>query len=165
MGTVEQPVATKFRKVVAAVEIVGGAMGAVLFLRHAVRVMRVQPNIWLAVPLPLAAFGFCVLAGTLLWLDRPRGRVLTLIALAPQVPSVWTATLGYTFNVGIGLRMLVASHRVSWFPFWGSELHVTVHEAAGKPTLGINLVALAFIVLVWKARPIARSIRDAAYET
>lgn len=139
-------------------------MGALLFLRHAIRVMHAQPDIWLAVPLPVAAFGFCVVAGVLLWLDRSPGRLLTLIALALQVPSVRTATFGYSFNVGIGLRMLIASHRVSWFPFWGSELHVTLHEAAVRPTLGINLVALAFCVLVLRARPRSASIRGQAYE-
>lgn len=139
-------------------------MGALLFLRHAIRVMHAQPDIWLAVPLPVAAFGFCVVAGVLLWLDRSPGRFLTLIALALQVPSVRTATFGYSFNVGIGLRMLIASHRVSWFPFWGSELHVTLHEAAVRPTLGINLVALAFCVLVLRARPRSASIRGQAYE-
>lgn len=139
-------------------------MGALLFLRHAIRVMHAQPDIWLAVPLPVAAFGFCVVAGVLLWLDRSPGRFLTLIALALQVPSVRTATFGYSFNVGIGLRMLIASHRVSWFSFWGSELHVTLHEAAVRPTLGINLVALAFCVLVLRARPRSASIRGQAYE-
>lgn len=139
-------------------------MGALLFLRHAIRVMHAQPDIWLAVPLPVAAFGFCVVAGVLLWLDSSPGHLLTLIALALQVPSVRTATFGYSFNVGIGLRMLIASHRVSWFPFWGSELHVTLHEAAVRPTLGINLVALAFCVLVLRARPRSASIRGQAYE-
>lgn len=152
------------RRLIAAIEILGGAVGALLFLRHAVRVMHAQPDIWLAVPLPIAAFGFCVVAGVLLWFDKPPGRILTLLALVLQVPSVRTATFGYSFNVGIGLRMLVASHRVSWFPFWGSELHLTLHEAAVKPTLGINLVAVAFCVILWMVRPASRSIRTEAYE-
>jgi len=33
-----------------------------------------------------------------------------------------------------------------------------------RPALGVNLVALAFCVLVWKGRPIAGSIGGEAYE-
>jgi len=152
------------RKTIAAIEILGGAMGALLFLRHALRVMHAQPDVWRAVPLPLAAFGFCAVAGVLLWLDRPAGCLLTLVALAVQVPSIRTSTFGYSFNVGIGLRMLLSARGVSWFPFWGSELHLTLREAAVRPTLGVNLVALAFCVLVWRRRPVAGSIGGEAHD-
>lgn len=148
---------TILRRAIAAIEMLGGAMGALLFLRHVLRVMQAQPDVWLAVPLRMAAFGLCVLAGVLLWLDKPSGRVLTLIALALQVPTARTATLGYAFNVGVGVQMLVAPHRVSWFAFWGSELHLTFREAAVRPVLGVNLVALAFCLLVWKMSPVTRS--------
>jgi len=152
------------RKAIATIEILGGAMGALLFLRHALRVMHAQPDVWRAVPLPLAAFGFCAVAGVLLWLDRPAGCLLTLVALAVQVPSIRTSTFGYSFNVGIGLRMLLSARGVSWFPFWGSELHLTLREAAVRPAVGVNLVALAFCILVWTRRPVADSIGGEAYE-
>jgi len=139
-------------------------MGALLFLRHALRVMHAEPAVWRAVPLLIAAFGFCVVAGALLWLDRLPGYVLTLVSLAVQVPSIRTSTFGYSFNVGIGLRMLLSARGVSWFPFWGSELHLTLREAAVRPTLGVNLVALAFCILVWTRRPVAGSIGGEAYE-
>ena len=151
------------RRAIAAIEMLGGAAGALLFLRHALRVMHAQPDVWLAVPLPVAAFGLCVLAGALLWLPTPSGYLLTLVALALQVPSVRTARLGYSFEVGVGARVLVGSHRVSWFAFVGSEWHVTLREAAVRPVLGINLVALAFCALVWTMRPVSRSVHEEAY--
>ncbi|HEV2180601.1 MAG TPA: hypothetical protein VGR59_09780 [Gemmatimonadaceae bacterium] len=147
------------RKAIAAVEIIGGAMGALLFLRHALNVGPTNPNVWRVAPLPIAAFTLCVVAGALLWRQTTVGRVLTLIALALQVPSVRTATLGYAFSVGIGFRVLVGSHGVSQFAFWGSELHLTLREAAPHTTIGVNIVALAFGVIVWAGRPRGRPRR------
>ena len=150
------------RKAIAAVEIIGGAMGALLFLRHALNVGRTNPSVWRAAPLPIAAFTLCVVAGALLWRQAAIGRVLTLIALSLQVPSVRTATLGYAFSVGIGFRVLAGSHGVSQFAFWGSELHLTLHEAAPHTTIGVNVVALAFGVIVWVMRLQGRSTRGPA---
>ncbi|HKV50276.1 MAG TPA: hypothetical protein VJO52_03670 [Gemmatimonadaceae bacterium] len=50
-------------------------------------------------------------------------------------------------------RRWLASARLTRFPFWGSELHVTLHDAPAHTTIGINVVALAFIVLLCSARP------------
>lgn len=140
-------------------------MGALLFLRHAVRVTHAHPGVWLLAPLPVAAFALCVVAGVLLWQNTPRGHVLTVIALALQVPVIHSATFGYYFNVGIGLRILLAPHRLSWFAFWGSELHVMLRDGAPRTAVGVNLVALAFCVLVWMTRPFSRPLRGEAYES
>lgn len=123
-------------------------MGALLFLRHAVNVARAQPEVWVAAMLPVGAFTCCVVAGMLLWRGVAAGRLLTLIALVLQVPSVRSSTLGYYFNCGVGVRVLNAAHGVSWLAFWGSELHLTFHDAAHRTTLGVNVVALLFAVLL-----------------
>jgi hypothetical protein len=148
------------RPTIAVIEILGGAMGAVLFLRYALRVSGAHPEVWAAAPLPVAAFGFCAVAGVLLWLGKAPSRVLTLVALMLQVPVVRTPGFGYYFNCGIGLRILVGAHRVSWFPFWGSELHIMVPDAVTRTTIGVNVVALALAVLLWLARP-TNATRDA----
>lgn len=127
-------------------------MGAVLFLRHAVEVARTHPEVWFEAPLPLAAFTLCVVAGVLLWRHTPVGYVLTLVALALQVPSLRTATVGYSFACGLGFRLLVGHQGLTWFAFWGSELHLTSAERAPHTIVGVNLVALAFGVLLWLAR-------------
>ena len=135
-------------------------MGALLFLWYALKVSNAHPEVWVAAPLPVAAFGFCVVAGALLWLGKAPSGVLTLIALVLQVPVVRSATVGYYFNCGIGLRILVGAHRLSWFPFWGSEMHITLHDSAARTTIGVNVVALALAVLLWLARS-TESARDA----
>ena len=149
--------ARALRKTIAAVEILGGAMGAVLFLRHAVYATRAHPEVWLQAPLPVAVFTFCAVAGVLLWRYKPAGDVLTLVALALQVLSVRTATFGYALSCGIGLRILIGHRRLSWFAFWGSELHITHVEGATHAIFGVNGVALMFAVLLW----LARRTRDA----
>jgi hypothetical protein len=157
---VKPALARTIRVTIATIEILGGAMGALLFLRYALRVSGAHPEVWAAAPLPLAAFGFCVAAGVLLWLGKARSLVLALIALVLQVPVVRTPGFGYYFNCGIGLRILVGAHRVSWFPFWGSELHIMVPDAVARTTIGVNVVALALAVLLWLARP-TNAARDA----
>ena len=137
------------RKLIAAIEGIGGALGALLFLRHAVTVTRAHPDVWLVAPLHLAAFGLCVVGALLLWFDKRPGATLTLLALALQVPSVRTATLGYSFSVGLGFRVLAGAHGMSHLAFLGCELHVTLHEAAMRAVVGINVVALALGVLLW----------------
>lgn len=145
--------ARTLRNTIAAVEILGGAMGVLFFLR------RAHPGIWMTAPLPIAAFGFCVVAGLLLWRDKPAGYPLALGALALQVPSVRSATLGYSFACGVGIRVLVGHHGLSWFAFWGSELHLTFAERAPHAIVGVNVVALAFGVVLWLARRATSSSR------
>jgi hypothetical protein len=151
VSTVKPALERTLLKTIAAVEIVGGAMGAFFVVR------RAYPANWAHTPLPIAAFGFCVLAGALLWRDKPAGYPLTWVALVLQLPSVRTATVGYSFACGVGFRVLVGRHGLSWFAFWGSELHLTFAERAPHAVVGVNVVALAFGVVLWVARRAAGS--------
>ena len=54
------------RKLIAAIEGIGCALGARLFLRHAVIVTHAHPDVWRVAPLHLAAFGLCVVGALLL---------------------------------------------------------------------------------------------------
>jgi hypothetical protein len=139
---------------VALLEVVGGLMGfwylgtnAPWEAPSATRHLGARAAIWALFVLLYAA---TVVAGVLLLLRRPAGRVGSAIIQALQVPSLSVLGVTYTFVVGAGLlaelRWPGPDTYLSWIG--GSRFALFVGGKGAPATFGVNALALVLLVMV-----------------
>jgi len=146
--------AVRIRKAIAAVEVLGGAVGVTMVLFLAPELAQaVNASVWLLILSLISAFGLSVIAGILLWRDGSAGHLLALLVLAMQVPVISNPSFGYYFNNGLALRIMLGPQGWSLYAFLGSQIHVSWAEGAAGTTVGVNVVGLVLGALLFAAIP------------
>jgi hypothetical protein len=137
---------TKLRRFLVASEIAGGIL---LLVTSAFVFFKPQGiSVWYSIG-SLALGSYAVIAGLLLWKNRPLGRPLSIVLQAIQVVQIANPTLLLKIIVGVHLSLF----------FWqrgGMKISPGVAGNFGiwdagyteLPGLGINLVALAAVLLL-----------------
>ncbi|HET7584887.1 MAG TPA: hypothetical protein VFK13_08270 [Gemmatimonadaceae bacterium] len=138
----------------AAIEMVGGAVGVVLAVMIARQLSSAAHlQIWLSLLWVGTPFLLSLAAGILLWRDTALGQGLSLLVLALQVPVVINPSFGYFFNSGLALRVMHSPAGWSSYAELGSQFHMGWAEAVSGPTIGVNVAALALAALLLAAIP------------
>ena len=147
-------VADRIRKAIAAIQFVGGVLGGLIVIWAGPRIAEgahvslVQVLPWLIPPFVLS-----IVAGALLWRGGSGGDLLSITNLTLQVPVMSTPTVGYFFNSGLALRIWLSPRGPGAYMFVGSQFHIGLRENAPDVTLGVNVVALALLILLVRVMP------------
>lgn len=136
-------------KLIAAVQIVGGFVGMALASGSAT-----GPNLNLLQRIFTGSLGIpfalCAYAGRDLWLDRPRGYLLSVVVQAAQLFAWSSHGVLYVFHCGAQLGVWLGKTAVA--PLWGlgSRLTLNVLQWPRGEAVGINFLALFTLgYLVW----------------
>jgi hypothetical protein len=151
-------------KLIAAVQIVGGFVGMALASGSAVgsRLNLLDRIFTGSLGIP---FALCAVAGRDLWLDRPRGYLLSVLVQAAQLFAWSSPNVLYVFHCGAQLGVWLGKAAVA--PLWGlgSRLTLNVIEWPRGEAVGINFLALATLgYLIWataRRAPGARGLEEA----
>ncbi len=150
----QRSLSNRVYKTVAAIEIIGGLLGVGIgvaigpSLAHAA-----GASLWQVEVLLLPLFILSLAAGILLWRNRASGEILSMLVLALQLPVISSPVWGYYFNDGVALQVAFGSGVWSWYAFVGSRVHINWAEGASGVTVGLNVVALAMLVMLVVAIP------------
>jgi hypothetical protein len=148
------------RRFIAGLEIAGGFLGMALASTTATSPgLNLFHRVWtglLGIP-----FALCAYAGRALWLDQPRGYLLSALVQAAQL-LVWSsANALYVFHCGAQLGVWFGGGNI--IPFWGLGSRLTLNVVAGpagQTLVGVNLVALwalSQLALTWWDRTRTRT--------
>lgn len=143
--------APRFRRFVAASQVVGGTLVIGLYVWLPIAGVGVP---WWYAAL-LEGFGATALAaGVWLWRDAPRGYSLSRVLQALQLVQFQSATLSYGLILGFNLALSASEARINL----GPGLYGAFNLAWGTSppsSVTINLLAAFVLILLWGARPAA----------
>ena len=144
--------ATRILKIIAGIELAGGGLGAAMVVVVAPKIAA-QANVSVVTILPwlVPPFVLSLVAGSLLWRAGSAGEILSFINLALQIPVIGTPLLSYFFNSGVALRIWLGPDGPGWFMFLGSQFHINFAPTSSGVLIGVNVVALALLVLLIRA--------------
>ncbi len=135
-------------KLVAATEVIGGGWGLVRLGQRFWHASLSNSAVLVIVILSIL-FVILLVAGLLLWLNRPAGSVLSLIIQAAQLPHVVSAPFGFLFGAPISL---IAGFAFTGSPklsaIWHPSIAFALDSDPEVSWVGINLVAIVLILLV-----------------
>jgi len=154
--------ATPIRRGIALVEIAGGAWG---LLRSTGRLWHQGMNmVTLSVVILLTIlFLLLLIAGILLWMDRPGGRAMSFVVQAVQVPHIVTSPFGFLFgspaSLSAGIQM-DGTPRIS--ALWHPSIAFALDSEVEFSWIGVNLIAILLLVLLfWLDRQRAAGVHRA----
>jgi hypothetical protein len=124
----------------------------------------IPPIMWVAVAVALALSFASLVAGILLWRDRPAARQLSIVVQALQVPRIAIEGI-VNYAVGLALSLVVGVGIAPSTMRQPVHLAITFGGEADGFYLGINVVALAALVLVARWRQAGAAAAEAAVET
>lgn len=141
------------RRFIALSQAAGGVLVA-LMIAYDLLLIPFDPLVALLAAGLFAASALAVYGGVLLWLDRGRGYRLSIAAQAIQVPMLGSSAFSYALVFGFG----------AWFSFvWSEdgwttginyslgELHQLYPGGGPEIAVGVDIVALSFAFLLWRA--------------
>ncbi len=148
-----------WRRVIGALEIIGGASGLALLSWE---IAQVQLNIILLI-FALILFSLYILsllAGVLLWRDHKWGRLTSIIVQAAQLPKIFTPILVFNICFGLDVYPYLMVGTTDGFSFYSigadmkllafHQLHINAtFPAAG---LGVSIPACIFLTALIKNR-------------
>ena len=156
-------IATWTRFTILAFAILGGAYGFAMTVRDLLRVDALGFGTILLHASSLFGFAFVTAAGILFWHDHTE-RKLLMWAFGIQVPWISLPGFVYKFASGAsGMLALVASHAgykysggITAKAELGSTFEIRVLQNA-PVEIGVNIVALALLILLWRSvqQPVA----------
>jgi hypothetical protein len=116
----------------------------------------IPPIMWVAVAVALALSFASLIAGILLWRDRPAARQLSIVVQALQVPRIAIEGI-VNYAVGLALSLVVGVGTAPSTMRQPVHLAITFGGEAEGFYLGINVLALAALVLVarWRQAGVA----------
>ena len=155
-------------RIIAAIEIIAGVIGAALILMTSVKFMQhlAESNalmitaVILIFVLFLYLFIMAIYAGIKLWQDQAKGYKWSKILQFLQIPMLQTKAISYSFTLGlkllVGLILPSAANMTSRLS-WGIGADVNYHLSVANQNLpahafGINLIAIAFLIILIKAK-------------
>lgn len=143
-------------KLIAIIEIVGGALGFVLnvYLAFEIYPEVFQNNLPIGeisfitciMLFGLAAYAFAFFSGLFLFKGHPRGYSMSLVTQALQIPQLLIAGVTYYFGVGMHFVIAYSNEVVSSNFFLGSSWEIKYSEAPLETFIGINVIALIFFI-------------------
>ena len=149
----------KLNKLIAAFEIIGGAIGIVMGVLPLFRLEGIQGPTgevvaYFAICLGFAAlYGVSLYAGVELWKEKRIGYTLSIFSQALQVPMFASSYVIYNFFSAISLSVLVSEFGPSIKFLIGNSFSLGFVRPDVPLAFGLNLVALAILVyLVHKLR-------------
>jgi hypothetical protein len=144
--------AARTLKIIAGIELAGGVLGAVMVLTVAPKIAA-QANVSILTILPwlVPPFVLSLVAGAFLWRGGSVGEILSFINLGLQIPVLGTPLLSYFFNSGVAFRIWLGPDGLGSFVFLGSQFHINFAPTSPGVLIGVNLVALALLVLLIRA--------------
>lgn len=101
----------------------------------------------------LVPFALSLAAGLLLRRGKALGEILSITNLGLQVPLVLTSAFSFYYTAGLSLEVWINSNRIGFDWYLGNRLHIAVDENLPVSWVGINVVALALVVLLVMALP------------
>lgn len=119
---------------------------------------------WLVVAVALALGGVSLIAGILLWRDRPAARQLSIVIQALQVPRIAIDGI-VNYGVGLALSLVVGIGTAPSTMQQPVHLALTFGGEAKGFYLGINALALAALVLVARWRQVGAAAAQPSAET
>ena len=137
-------------------EMLGGVAGVGTVFWQILAAPDSDPAITLA-PIPAALYGFSFVAGLLLWLGRPAGRVASMAVQVLQVPKLMSPQIAFIFSVGCDFWV-----HYLWrdeFSLVGFELkllsfhQIFTREQEAPFVFGISLTALFFLAVLGRYKP------------
>lgn len=131
------------------------------------------PVIYIVGVLALAGAGVSLLAGLWLWRDHRRGRSLSVLVQAVQVPHImlpglvgFSIALGLKLVIGFGRKPPIVSSAVHFLLIGGRNMngfYLVLSGGGGEaPYLGVNVLALAALAALVSAYLKPASSIDAA---
>jgi hypothetical protein len=138
--------------VIAGLEVLGGFAGLAIASQMALGSISI-PRATLVFSLPALPMLLSLRPGQLLWTGQPRGRGLSLLVQACQLPVLQIGALKYNFFVGARLALLWMTSDVYPRVDLGALLTVQWSGTEAPTVVGINVVALWAIWYLWRVRP------------
>ncbi|HTW94815.1 MAG TPA: hypothetical protein VMD30_08485 [Tepidisphaeraceae bacterium] len=103
-----------------------------------------------------ALYAFTVVAG-LLFADHPRRIWPLIVAWIMQVPWISSPVIAYGFGEGLRLTVAVADSKLTWGLRFGTDFQFFLFQ--DRPVaIGLNLVALTFVILLFMAKHAQRRV-------
>ena len=130
----------------ALLETVGGILGLGMSA-YTVVVLGVDPS---SAALFLTPNAVAVYAGYLLWRERKRGYVLSLVLQAAQIFRVTSTVFFYEFVLGLGVTIGFTYDRVFFYPKVGSAGWIGITNTSLPFSIGINFVAVLGLIYLWR---------------
>lgn len=142
------------RKIIAASQGIGAVLVA-CFMAYELIYTVFHPVLLFLAGYLFAACALGIYAGLLLWRDRRLGYLLSIVAQAVQVPLLVSSAVSYALIFGFGSWIYFTLSGDGWdagIDFRLGELHQFYILGEGLPvSIGVNLVALYFAVILWRA--------------
>jgi hypothetical protein len=144
-------------RIISILEIVGGLFGFIILIWWFLFVPFNTYSL-LIVPIPIAIYVLCILAGCWLWKGHRFGRTASIIIQAIQLPKIFSPFIVFMFSFGFdvwieflflpnGLTNL--GFQIRFLSF--NQLFFNVEQA---PTgLGISITALIFLIMLFNYKP------------
>jgi hypothetical protein len=108
---------------------------------------------WVAIAVMLLFASASLVAGILLWQDKPLARPLSMIIQALQVPRVAIPGV-FRFSLSLGLSVVPAIGIAPMVMRLPLHLAIGVGTVVNELYLGINVLALTALVLMARWRPV-----------
>jgi hypothetical protein len=146
-----------WRRIISVLEIVGGAFGIVIVAWElAVRPLDVYTPVLGG--FAISIYLLSLIAGVLLWLERPAARVASIVTQGVQLPKLISPPLTFTFSFGFDLYPYVQS--AAGFLKLGFDLkllafHQLFLNMEGAPVgIGISIPASVFLIMLFRYKPV-----------
>lgn len=154
----------KLNKLIAAFEVIGGAIGIVMGIWPLFKMGSVEGPTADVVAYIAICIGFAILyalslyAGLELWKEKRIGYKLSIFSQALQVPLVASNIVIYNFFSAISLSVLVSEFGPSIKFLLGNSFSLGFFRPDVPFAFGLNLVALALLIyLVHRLRRLPKS--------
>jgi uncharacterized membrane protein len=137
------------RRGIALFQVVGGFLGVFLAASVAVEA-AISWELRLRFALIALLFLLSYYAGQALWRDKPRGYLLSVMLHVPQTLLISTPAFTYEFSVGASIGAWFSGPWIQ--PLWslGSHFEADWRTAARPTAIGINLIAVLFLIQLIK---------------
>ena len=133
------------------ISILGGVVGVVFTAASLPQVTRDGSSLALIVSLVFwGLYALSVIAGIMLWQEKPLGIILSLPILALQIPQFNIGRLSYRFVVGLEITPYLHSGGFAVNANLSSEWQFNIWPQSPPFAIGINLVALLMFITVFK---------------
>jgi len=99
-----------------------------------------------------AIFGISFVSGIWLWNGEVRGRRLSMIVHALQIPILISTVLIYQFVFGIGILIKILGHGQDIYFEFGATSNLHLFSYTADFQVGINIWSLCVFLYLWKTR-------------
>lgn len=145
------------RLLIAALELIGGVCGLVLLVNQ-LPTFQIDAHVIILSPIAIGIFLMSFIAGMLLWVDHPAGRITSIIVQSLQLPKLASPLLIFMFSFGFDFyHYVVAARGVSKVEtdFKLLAFYNLYLNRPGFPfAFGISIPAIVFLIVLIRHRPV-----------